>query len=299
MARLRDNPACADSEHAALLTDDDPGLQVHLSFDPAETLPAPTLLTRRPALAILREQGVNSHVEMSYALAQAGFDTYDVHMTDLQSGAARLDQFQGFVACGGFSYGDTLGAGAGWARSILFNPMLAEQFAAFFSRPDTLALGVCNGCQMMAALGSLIPGSEAWPRFTRNVSEQFEARLSLVEVLDSPSAFFTGMAGSRLPIAVAHGEGFANFGARGDPAAVHRAMRFVAHDGQATEAYPANPNGSPQGLCAVTTPDGRFTALMPHPERVFRNAQMSWSGGDVSAPSPWMRMFHNARRWMG
>jgi phosphoribosylformylglycinamidine synthase len=299
ISRLRDNPACADSEHAALLADDDPGLQVHLSFDPAEALAAPALLTRRPALAILREQGVNSHVEMSYALAQAGFDTYDVHMTDLQSGAARLDQFQGFVACGGFSYGDTLGAGEGWARSILFNPLLAEQFAAFFSRPDTLALGVCNGCQMMAALGSLIPGAQAWPRFTRNLSEQFEARLSLVEVLDSPSAFFTGMADSRLPIAVAHGEGFANFGARGDAAAVHRAMRFVAHDGHATEAYPANPNGSPQGLCAVTTPDGRFTALMPHPERVFRNVQMSWSGGDISAPSPWMRMFHNARRWMG
>jgi phosphoribosylformylglycinamidine synthase len=299
IARLRDNPACADSEHAALMADDDPGLQVHLSFDPTEALAAPALLTHRPALAILREQGVNSHVEMSYALDQAGFDTYDVHMTDLQSGAARLDQFQGFVACGGFSYGDTLGAGEGWARSILFNPMLAEQFAAFFSRPDTLALGVCNGCQMMAALGSLIPGSEAWPRFTRNLSEQFEARLSLVEVLASPSAFLTGMAGSRLPIAVAHGEGFANFSARGDAALVHRAMRFVAHDGQATEAYPANPNGSPQGLCAVTTHDGRFTALMPHPERVFRNVQMSWSGADVSSPSPWMRMFHNARRWMG
>jgi phosphoribosylformylglycinamidine synthase len=298
IARLRDNPACADGEHAAATADDEPGLHVHLSFDPTGAPASAAVHTRRPAMAILREQGVNSHVEMSFALDQAGFDTFDVHMTDLQSGAARLDQFQGFVACGGFSYGDTLGAGVGWARSILFNPMLAEQFAAFFTRPDTLALGVCNGCQMMAALGSLIPGADAWPRFTRNQSEQFEARLSLVEVLDSPSAFFTGMAGSRLPIAVAHGEGFANFQGRGDAGTVHRAMRFVAHDGRPTEAYPANPNGSPQGLCAVTTPDGRVTALMPHPERVFRNVQMSWSGGDVSDTSPWMRMFHNARRWM-
>ncbi len=298
IARLRDNPACADSEHAAAMADEDPGLHVHLGFEPAGTPGSAAVHTRRPAMAILREQGVNSHVEMSFALDQAGFDTFDVHMTDLQTGAARLDQFQGFVACGGFSYGDTLGAGEGWARSILYNPMLAEQFAAFFARPDTLALGVCNGCQMMAALGSLIPGADAWPRFTRNQSEQFEARLSLVEVLASPSAFFTGMAGSRMPIAVAHGEGFANFQGRGDARAVHRALRFVAHDGQPTEAYPANPNGSPQGLCAVTTPDGRFTALMPHPERVLRNVQMSWSGGDVSAPSPWMRMFHNARHWM-
>ena len=253
----------------------------------------------RPKLAILREQGVNSQVEMSYALAAAGFDTFDVHMTDLQAGRVRLDQFQGFVACGGFSYGDTLGAGEGWARGILFNPALAEAFAAFFSRPDTFALGVCNGCQMMAALSPLIPGTAAWPRFTRNRSEQFEARLSLVEVLDSPSLFFTGMAGSRMPIAVAHGEGHADFSQRGDAAAVHRAMRFVDHHGRATEAYPANPNGSPGGLTAVTTADGRFTALMPHPERVFRNVQMSWrDDADIAAPSPWMRMFHNARAWL-
>ena len=253
----------------------------------------------RPRLAILREQGVNSQVEMSYALAQAGFDTFDVHMSDLQGGGARLDQFIGFVACGGFSYGDTLGAGEGWARSILFNPALAEQFAAFFARKDSFALGVCNGCQMMAALSPMIPGAAAWPKFTRNRSEQFEARLSMVEVLDSPSLFFAGMAGSRMPIAVAHGEGYADFSQRGDAKAVPRVMRFVDHAGQATEAYPANPNGSPGGLTAVTTADGRFTALMPHPERVFRNLQMSWSGGDVSAPSPWMRMFHNARRWVG
>jgi phosphoribosylformylglycinamidine synthase len=295
IARQRDNPACADAEHAAAGAPDDPGLSLQLSFDP---LQAPAVHTARPRLAILREQGVNSQVEMSYAMARAGFDTFDVHMSDLQARRARLDQFQGVVACGGFSYGDTLGAGEGWARSILFNPVLAEAFAAFFNRADTFALGVCNGCQMMAALSPLIPGTQAWPRFTRNRSEQFEARLSLVEVLASPSLFFTGMAGSRIPIAVAHGEGYADFSQRGDAATVHRAMRFVDHRGRPAEAYPANPNGSPGGLTAVTTADGRFTALMPHPERVFRNVQMSWSGGDLTAPSPWMRMFHNARDWL-
>jgi len=296
IARQRDNPACADAEHAAAGRTDDPGLHLHLTFDPAT---APVVHTTRPRLAILREQGVNSQVEMSYALAQAGFDTFDVHMSDLQTGGARLDQFIGFVACGGFSYGDTLGAGEGWARSILFNPALAEQFATFFARKDSFALGVCNGCQMMAALSPIIPGAAAWPQFTRNRSEQFEARLSMVEVLESPSLFFEGMAGSRMPIAVAHGEGYADFSQRGDAKSVQRAMRFVANDGRAAEAYPANPNGSPDGLTAVTTADGRFTALMPHPERVFRNVQMSWSGGDIGALSPWMRMFHNARRWLG
>ncbi|MFM8901685.1 MAG: phosphoribosylformylglycinamidine synthase, partial [Burkholderiales bacterium] len=298
ISQLRDNPACADAEHAAVGQMDDPGLHLHLSFDPAEKQ-SPALLLKRPAMAILREQGVNSHVEMSYAMDQAGFDTFDVHMSDLQTGRARLAQFQAFVACGGFSYGDTLGAGEGWARSIMFNSKLAEQFATFFNRPDVLALGVCNGCQMMAALAPIIPGAQAWPQFTRNKSEQFEARLSLVEVLDSPSAFFTGMAGSRLPIAVAHGEGFADFSQRGDANTVHRAMRFVDHHGQATEAYPCNPNGSPDGLTSVTTADGRFTALMPHPERVFRNVQMSWTNGDRSQHSPWMRMFINARRFLG
>ena len=297
ISQLRDNPACADSEHAAAGQPGDAGLHQQLSFDAAEDVAAPFLNLARPKIAILREQGVNSQVEMSYAMAQAGFDTFDVHMSDLQAGRARLDQFQALVACGGFSYGDTLGAGEGWARSILFNPVLAEQFAAFFGRRDTLALGVCNGCQMMAALASIIPGTEHWPRFTRNKSEQFEARLSLVEVLDSPSAFFTGMAGSRLPIAVAHGEGFADFSQRGDATQVQRAMRFVDHAGRATEAYPFNPNGSPDGLTSVTTADGRFTVLMPHPERVFRNVQMSFAaGGDVSARSPWMRMFQNARK---
>ncbi len=299
--RLRDNPACADAEHAAAGAPDDPGLHLHLSFDATIDVAAPFVAaarSARPAVAILREQGVNSHVEMSHVMARAGFDTFDVHMSDLQSGRARLDQFQGLVACGGFSYGDTLGAGEGWARSILFNPALAEAFAAFFNRRDSFALGVCNGCQMMAALSAIIPGAQDWPRFTRNASQQFEARLSLVEVLDSPSLFFTGMAGSRIPIAVAHGEGRADFSQRGDATRVQRAMRFVDHHGSATEAYPANPNGSPEGLTAVTTADGRFTALMPHPERVSRNVQMSWSGGDVTALSPWARMFSNARRWV-
>ena len=299
IASLRDHPQCADEEHAAAGTPDDPGLHVALAFDPAEDVAAPFVHRTRPRVAILREQGVNSHVEMSYAMAQAGFDAFDVHMSDLQAGRARLETFQGAVACGGFSYGDTLGAGEGWARSILFNEQLSAQFAAFFARSDTFALGVCNGCQMMAALASLIPGAAAWPRFTRNRSEQFEARLSMVEVLDSPSLFFTGMAGSRLPIAVAHGEGRADFSQRGDASAVRAAMRFVDHAGQPTEAHPFNPNGSPGGLTAVTTPDGRFTALMPHPERVFRQLQMSWTPGPPEGHSPWMRMFANARRWLG
>lgn len=296
IAQLRDNPACADAEHAAAGQAQDPGMHVHLTFTPE----APAVITgARPKVAILREQGVNSHVEMAYAMALGGFESFDVHMSDLQSGAVQLDGFAAFVACGGFSYGDTLGAGEGWARSIMFNPVLAEQFRAFFARPDTLALGVCNGCQMLAALAPIIPGADAWPRFTRNQSEQFEARLSMVEVLDSPSVFFQGMAGSRLPIAVAHGEGFANFARQGDAARVIPAMRFVDHHGQPTEAYPFNPNGSPGGLTSVTTADGRFTALMPHPERVFRNVQMSWTSGDRAAHSPWLRMFQNARKALG
>jgi phosphoribosylformylglycinamidine synthase len=299
IARQRDNPASADAEHAAAGDPADPGLQQLLTFDPAENVAAPYLNLARPKIAILREQGVNSHLEMAWAMDQAGFDTFDVHMSDLQAGRARLAQFRGLVACGGFSYGDTLGAGEGWARSVLFNAALAEQFAAFFNRPESFALGVCNGCQMLAALSPIIPGTQAWPRFVRNASQQFEARLSLVEVLNSPSLFFQGMEGSRLPIAVAHGEGRADFSQRGDAAQVLRAMRFVDNTGAATEAYPYNPNGSPEGLTAVTTADGRFTALMPHPERVFRQAQLSWPAADAEVFSPWMRMFRNARRWVG
>ncbi len=299
IAQLRDNPACADSEHATIGDAANTGLHVSLSFDPLEDVSAPFIHKARPKVAILREQGVNSHVEMAYAMHLGGFDTFDVHMSDLIAGRARLDQFQGFVACGGFSYGDTLGAGEGWARSVLFNPQLAEQFAAFMARQETFGLGVCNGCQMLAALSPIIPGAEHWPKFTTNQSTRFEARLSQVEVLESPSIFFAGMAGSRMPIAVSHGEGFANFSQRGDAAKVHRAVRFVGHTGAPTEVYPFNPNGSPDGLTGVTTPDGRFTAMMPHPERVFRNIRMSWTSGDKSAPSPWLRMFRNARKWVG
>ena len=296
ISKLRDHPDCADAEHAEAGREDDPGLHVHI-VDSAPQ--AAAIVGTRPKVAVLREQGVNSHVELSYAMNLAGFDTYDVHMTDLQTGRARLDLFQGFVACGGFSYGDTLGAGEGWARSILFNPLLAEQFATFFARPDGFALGICNGCQMMAALAGMIPGAAAWPRFTRNRSEQFESRLSLVEVLPSASIFFTGLAGSRLPVAVAHGEGYADFSQRGDAVAVHAALRFIDHHGRASEAYPANPNGSPGGLTGVTTADGRYTALMPHAERVFRNVQMSWTSGDRSERSPWLRIFESARRALG
>jgi phosphoribosylformylglycinamidine synthase len=300
ISQLRDNPAGADAEHAmagAGTAEGDPGLHVHLTFDPAEGL-APALLKSRPKVAILREQGVNSHLEMAYCFTEAGFDAYDVHMTDLQTGRAQLADYKGFVACGGFSYGDTLGAGIGWARSILFNERLSEQFQTFFGRADTFALGVCNGCQMLAELADIIPGAEAWPRFTHNPNG-YQARLSQVEVLDSPSIFFAGMAGSRLPIAVAHGEGHANFTRRGNPAQAIAALRFVDHHGRPAEAFPANPNGSPGGLTAVTTADGRFTAMMPHAERVFRNIQFSWTPLDTSLPSPWARLWHNARRWVG
>jgi phosphoribosylformylglycinamidine synthase len=299
ICQRRDNPATADAEHAAAGEPADPGLHVALTFDPQHDVAAPFLNLARPKVAILREQGVNSHVEMAYTFTEAGFEAFDVHMTDLQTGRARLADFQGVVACGGFSYGDTLGAGIGWARSITFNPVLSEQFQGFFARQDTFGLGVCNGCQMFAELADIIPGAQDWPRFTTNQSERFEARLSLVEVLDSPSLFFAGMAGSRLPIAVAHGEGYANFKYRGNADKAIAAMRFVDHHGQATAQYPFNPNGSAGGLTAVTTPDGRFTAMMPHPERVFRNVQMSWTSGDKSEFSPWMRLWRNARKWVG
>ncbi len=301
IARERDNSECADAEHAAAGQPDNPGLHVHLAVPEAfNASPAVHVAgAARPRVAILREQGVNSHVEMAYAFTEAGFDAVDVHMTDLQSGRATLADFKGMVACGGFSYGDTLGAGIGWARSITFNPRLAEQFQSFFGRADTFGLGVCNGCQMFAELADIIPGAEAWPRFTTNQSERFEARLAMVEILDSPSLFFTGMGGSRLPIAVAHGEGYANFSARGDAGKAIAAMRFVDNHGAATEAYPFNPNGSAGGLTSVTTADGRFTAIMPHPERVFRNIQMSWTPLGKSDFSPWMQIWRNARKWVG
>ncbi|WP_182286564.1 phosphoribosylformylglycinamidine synthase [Comamonas testosteroni] len=300
ITQQRDNPVCADSEHAAAGEPSDPGMHVHLTFDPQENVAAPFInVAAKPRVAVLREQGVNSHVEMAYAFTEAGFDAVDVHMSDLQSGRAQLKDFAGVVACGGFSYGDTLGAGIGWARSITFNDRLSEQFQAFFGRTDTFGLGVCNGCQMFAELADIIPGAQDWPRFTQNQSNRFEARLSMVEVLESPSLFLQGMAGSRLPIAVAHGEGFANFQFRGNAEQVVKSMRYVDNHGQPTEQYPFNPNGSAGGLTAVATADGRFTAMMPHPERVFRNVQMSWTSGDKSEFSPWMRVWRNARKWLG
>jgi len=300
IAQQRDNPACADSEHAAAGVPADPGMHVHLTFDPRANVAAPFInVAAKPRVAVLREQGVNSHVEMAYAFTEAGFDAVDVHMTDLQTGRAQLKDFAGVVACGGFSYGDTLGAGIGWARSITFNDRLSAEFQQFFGRTDTFGLGVCNGCQMFAELADIIPGAQDWPRFTQNLSNRFEARLSMVEVLESPSLFLQGMAGSRLPIAVAHGEGYANFKFRGNQAQVLKAMRYVDNHGQATEQYPFNPNGSAGGLTAVTTADGRFTAMMPHPERVFRNVQMSWTSGDKAEFSPWMRVWRNARKWLG
>ena len=302
IARERDNPITADQEHAAAGDPSDSGLHLHLPQGWNPTTAAPFVHTAKPRVAVLREQGVNSHVEMAYAFTEAGFEAYDVHMTDLQQGRANLKDFQGLVACGGFSYGDTLGAGVGWARSITFHEGLNAQFQAFFQRGDTFGLGVCNGCQMFAELADIIPGTQHWPRFTHNQSERFEARLSMVEVLDSPSLFFKGMAGLRAPIAVAHGEGFANFAKRGDASQVLAAMRFVDNHGQPTEAYPLNPNGSPGGLTAVTTADGRFTAMMPHPERVFRTLQLSYSPKGLSESSsefsPWMHLWRNARVWL-
>ncbi|CAP43099.1 phosphoribosylformylglycinamidine synthase [Bordetella petrii] len=305
MAR-RDNPACAQAELDTWNDATDPGLAPRVAFDPQEDIAAPFIATgKRPRVAILREQGCNSQVEMAWAFDTAGFDAIDVHMTDLLTGRIDLGAMQGLVAVGGFSYGDVLGAGEGWARTIRFNSRLSDQFAAYFARPDTFALGVCNGCQMMAALAPMIPGATHWPRFTRNQSEKYEARLSLVEIAESPSIFFAGMAGTRVPVAVAHGEGYANYAVQGDASQALVAARYIDNHGKATEAYPFNPNGSPGGQTSVTTADGRFTVIMPHPERVTRNVMMSWapqkwgeadSGG---AYSPWMRMFRNARVWVG
>jgi phosphoribosylformylglycinamidine synthase len=305
IARLRDNPECVDAEHARVSDDADPGLHEREQFDRGEDIAAPFINSGvRPRVAILREQGCNSHLETAYVMHKSGFDAFDVHMSDLIAGRVKLADFAGYVAVGGFSYGDVLGAGEGWSKTILYRPQIAEQFAAFFQRTDTFALGICNGCQMMSNLAPLIPGAEAWPRFTRNKSEQFEARYSMVEVTESASIFFTGMAGSRMPIAVAHGEGFADFSQHGDIAKAMVAMRFVDHEGNATEGYPVNPNGSPEGITAVTTPDGRFTVLMPHAERVFRTVLQSWSPerykrAQAREDSPWMRMFRNARVWVG
>ncbi|MBY0446673.1 MAG: phosphoribosylformylglycinamidine synthase subunit PurQ, partial [Burkholderiales bacterium] len=278
----------------------DLGMQPKLSFNPQQDIAAPFIATGvRPRVAILREQGVNSHIETAYVMHKAGFTAVDVHMSDLISGRVRLADFKGIIAVGGFSYGDVLGAGEGWAKTILFNATMVEQFAQFFQRTDTFGMGICNGCQMMSNLKSIIPGAHAWPKFTKNKSEQFEGRFAMVEVMESKSIFFQGMSGTQTPIAVAHGEGYADFSTTGDINAVHSAMRFVDHHGIATEAYPYNPNGSPLGITAVTNDDGRFTVMMPHAERVFRSVLHSWAPEAWGEDSPWMRMFRNARVWVG
>ena len=304
--RLRDDAACADDEHASRHDARDPGRSAHLTFELAEPPSAHLPSGRaRPRVAILREQGVNGQVEMAAAFDRAGFEAVDVHMTDILSGTVDLATFRGLAACGGFSYGDVLGAGEGWAKSILFHPRARDAFSTFFARPDAFTLGVCNGCQMVSNLKELIPGAEHWPRFVRNRSEQFEARLALVAIEKSPSIFFRGMEGSRLPIATAHGEGRAEFASDGDRDALERAgavaARFVDHDGHVTESYPENPNGSPGGITALTAAEGRVTILMPHPERVFRTSQLSWHprAWSHSDDSPWMRLFRNARAWVG
>jgi phosphoribosylformylglycinamidine synthase len=300
MQRLRDNPQCADEEHAALCDPAAAGLTPRLGFDPALDIAAPFVnVGARPRVAILREQGVNGQVEMAAAFTRAGFDACDVHMTDLIDGRHALADFHGVVACGGFSYGDVLGAGRGWAASIRYRSQLAGQFAAFLADPTRFALGICNGCQMMAALKDLIPGAEHWPSLQRNRSEQYEARLVQVEVLDSPSLLFRDMAGSVLPVAVAHGEGRAMFSSGQAQASVAACLRFVDGDGAVATTHPANPNGSPAGLTGFTNADGRVSILMPHPERVFRSVQLSWRPREWGEDSPWMRMFRNARAWLG
>jgi phosphoribosylformylglycinamidine synthase len=292
MQALRDNAECADQEQDLRCDPGDPGLGVVLPFDPSDDPAAPSIArSARPRLAILREQGVNGQVEMAAAFHRAGFECVDVHMSDLLDGRVSLAEFRGLAACGGFSYGDVLGAGEGWAKSILFHARAREEFAAFFERSDSFALGVCNGCQMLSNLRELIPGAGSWPRFVRNLSEQFEARLCLVEVAESPSILLRGMAGARLPIVVAHGEGRAEF--EGETGIV--VARFVDNRGAVTEHYPENPNGSPGGITALTTPDGRVTIMMPHPERVFRSVQHSWHPDGWGEDGPWMRLFRNAR----
>ena len=302
MQKLRDNPECAEQEHAAKQDAADPGLHAALSYDVNDDVAAPYIAKGvKPKVAILREQGVNSHLEMAAAFTRAGFDAIDVHMSDVLAGRITLEQFAGLAACGGFSYGDVLGAGEGWAKSILFNSMARDQFEGFFNRNDTFSLGVCNGCQMLSNLKSLIPGTEHWPHFVTNQSARFEARVAMVEVMESKSVLLDGMAGSRMPIAVSHGEGQAEFSNDNALSQVGAqvAMRYVDNYGKPTMHYPANPNGSPQGITGLTSLDGRSTIMMPHPERVFRAVANSWRPDDWQEDGAWMRIFRNARKFVG
>jgi phosphoribosylformylglycinamidine synthase len=302
MQRLRDDPECAEEEQEGRLDARDPGLSAVLSFDPAEDVAAPFIATGvRPRIAILREQGVNGQVEMAAAFHRAGFACVDVHMTDLLEGRIGLADFKGLVACGGFSFGDVLGAGEGWAKSILYQARTRDELEAFFTRPDTFALGVCNGCQMFAALKEIVPGAAAWPRFVRNRSEQFEARLLRMWVMSERSVLLAGMRTSVLPIVTAHGEGRAEFEDEDHEVRAGGLIvaRYVDNRGELTQRYPANPNGSPQGIAGLTNEDGRVTILMPHPERVHRTVQHSWHPDEWGEDGPWMRMFRNARVWVG
>ena len=304
MQRLRDNPACADEENQAKQDVTDPGLSASLNYDVDEDVAAPYIATGvQPKIAILREQGVNSHNEMAAAFTRAGFAAVDVHMSDILNGRISLEQFKGLAACGGFSYGDVLGAGEGWAKSILFNARARDEFERFFTRSETFSLGVCNGCQMLSNLKSLIPGTEHWPHFVTNLSERFEARVAMVEVTDSSSVMFSGMQGSKMPIAVSHGEGRAEFASEQAIAAVNDnkqvALRYVDNFGQVASRYPANPNGSIQGITGLTSADGRSTIMMPHPERVFRAVANSWYPEEWQEDGAWMRMFRNARAFVG
>jgi phosphoribosylformylglycinamidine synthase len=303
MREMRDEPGCAREEFAAACDTGAPGLNVALTFDPDEDVAAPFIRKARPKVAVLREQGVNSQVEMAAVLERSGFESHDVHMSDILAGRVSLDGFRGLVACGGFSYGDVLGAGEGWAKSILYHARTRDEFQQFFERADTFSLGVCNGCQMFAALKEIVPGASNWPRFVRNRGEQFEGRFSLVELARSPSIFFEGMDGSLLPIAVAHGEGRAEFANEADSSAFSDSglvsARYIEGNRKVATTYPANPNGSPFGIAAITNADGRVTITMPHPERSFRYAQNSWRPDGAGEYSGWFRMFGNARRWAG
>ena len=295
MQKLRDNPKCADEEFD-LIQDKNQGIAVQLGFNPDER---PAILTSKPRMAILREQGVNGQIEMAAAFQKAGFETIDVHMSDLIERNLSLENFKGLVACGGFSYGDVLGAGGGWAKTILNHSKVRDQFEQFFNRNDTFALGVCNGCQMLSQLHELIPGTDFWPSFQRNQSEQFEARFSTVKIGKTNSILLQGMEGSIFPIAVAHGEGRAVFNNNSQQAKDFIAMQYVDDKGEATQHYPLNPNGSEQALAGITNRDGRVTIMMPHPERVYRSVQNSWHPDNWGENAPTMRIFDNARKWLG